>query len=68
MKILKVKKRNCEFDWNGTIKLKPVFRNRFIKNNYTHVQLNGKVIKCDVIDGISGSRKISQYSNVWIKL
>lgn len=67
MRVLKVRERNCDFESNGTIKLKHVMRNRFINGNYTHVQLNGEVIECQIIDGLTGSREVSQWSNVWIK-
>lgn len=66
MRVLKVRSRNCDFEGNGAIKLKKVMRNRFIKGNYTHVQIDGDIVKCEVIDAVSGSKGISQYSNVWV--
>ena len=43
MRIMKVKNKHVKHDANGTSCLKYVMRCRFIKNNYTHVQLGSNV-------------------------
>lgn len=52
MKILKVKQKSVIFDANGTKCLRYVIGNRFLKNDYTHVQIDGKIYPTNVTIGV----------------
>lgn len=43
MKILKVRKSSINYNSTGTKNLKEVMARRCIKNNYTHIQVDGVV-------------------------
>lgn len=58
-KILRVRERNVDFTLGKNGVLKRVMGNRFVKNNYTHIQLSGVVHKASISQGV-------YYPIVWI--
>jgi len=57
MKILKVKQRNLSDHWGNELppSLRLVMSNRFVKNKYTHIQLNGIVYEPKITKAIFGN-------------
>ncbi len=51
-KILKVRTKSVIYDANDTMSLRYVMAQRFKKNGYTHVQIQGKVYETYLMSGI----------------
>lgn len=51
-RILRLRERNVDFTLGKNGVLKRVMGNRFVKNNYTHIQLGGVVRKASISRGM----------------